>query len=85
MTRHISYAEFCKNLSKYMDEVSGSRASLHIERETGSVVIMSEEEFEGWKETIYLLQNPTNADELLKAVKAADAGTLEEHDLMGER
>jgi antitoxin YefM len=85
MTRHLSYAEFCKNPAKYMDEVSGNRASLHIERDAGSVVLMSEDEFEGWKETIYLLQNPANADELLRGVKAADADKLEEHDPIGEQ
>ena len=85
MTRHLSYAEFCKNPTKYMDEVSGNRASLHIARDAGSVVVMSEDEFESWKETICLLQNPANANELLKAVKAADASELEEHDLIGEQ
>jgi antitoxin YefM len=85
MTRHVSYAEFRRNLAKYMDEVSGNRASLHIKRDEGSVVMMSEEEFEGWKETIYLLQGPANAKELLNAVKAADAGELEEHKLIGKQ
>lgn len=47
--------------------------------------MMSEEEFEGWKETIYLLQSPANAKELLNAVKAADAGELEEHKLIGKQ
>ncbi len=81
MSRHVSYDEFRKNLAKYMDEVSGSHASLHIKRDAGSVVIMSEEEFEGWKETIHLLRSPNNAKELLEAIKAADAGKLVEHEL----
>jgi len=79
MTRHVSDAEFRKNPAKYIDEVTDTGTPLHIERDAGSVVIMPEEEFEGWKETIYLLQNPANAKELLDAVKAADAGEFEEH------
>ena len=35
MTRHVPYEEFRKNLAKYMDEVRGSRASIHVEGPTG--------------------------------------------------
>ena len=58
--------------------------SLHIDRETGSVVIISQDEFEGWKETLYLLHSSANAEDLLKAIKAADAGELVEHEPIGE-
>ena len=80
MTRHVSFAEFRENLAKYMDEVA-SGGSLHIERDSSSVVMLSEDEFEGWRETIHLLQNATNAEDLLKAIKAkvnemTDRGTL---------
>jgi len=85
MTRHVPYAEFRKNLAKYIDEVAGSRASIHVEGPAGSVVMISEEEFEGWKETIYLLKSPANASRLLRGIKAADAGKLEEHELTGEQ
>jgi antitoxin YefM len=83
MARHVSYAAFRENLAKYMDEVSAG--PLHIERDAGSVVMLSEEEYEGWKETIYLLQSPANAKDLQEAIKAADAGQLVEHKLMGEQ
>jgi PHD/YefM family antitoxin component YafN of YafNO toxin-antitoxin module len=83
MTRHVSFAEFRENLAKYMDEVA-SGGSLHIERDSASVVMISEKEFAGWRETIYLLQNAANAEDLLKAIKAADAGGLAEHALMGD-
>jgi antitoxin YefM len=83
MTRHVSYAEFCKNLPKYMEE--GSAGPLHIEHDTGSTVLVSEEEFEGWKETIYLLQSAANAKDLLDGIKAADAGEFVEHALKDEQ
>jgi antitoxin YefM len=83
MNRHVSYAEFRDNLGKYMDEVSAG--PLHIERDASSVVMISEDEFEGWKETIYLLQSTANAEDLLKAIKSADAGALVEHAPIGDR
>jgi antitoxin YefM len=83
MTRHVSYAEFRNNLAKYRDEVSAG--PLHIDRDAGSVVMISEDEFEGWKETIYLLQSAANAEDLLKAIKAADAGEFVEHEPIGDR
>jgi antitoxin YefM len=43
---------------------------------------MSEQEFEGWKETVHLLQSPANAEQLLAAVKAADDGKLVEHGII---
>jgi antitoxin YefM len=78
MTRHVSYAEFSKNLAKYMDEVNAG--PLRIERDAGSVIMLSEDEFEGWNETIYLLQSAANAEDLLKAIRLADAGELVEHE-----
>jgi antitoxin YefM len=84
MTRHVPFSEFCKeDLAKYMDEVTAG--PLHIDRDAGSVVMISEDEFEGWKETIYLLQSPANAEDLLRAVKAADAGKLVQHEPIDDR
>ena len=82
MTRHVSYSEFRDNPAKYMDEVGAG--PLHIEREDSSVVMISEDEYEGWKETIYLLQSTANAEDLLNAIKAANAGELVEHLPIGD-
>ena len=82
MTRHISYAEFRKNLAKYMH--AASDGPILIKRDAGSFVLMSEEEFEGWKETLYLLRSPANAKDLLKAIEDADAGKFTEHGLIDE-
>jgi antitoxin YefM len=80
MTRHVPYDEFRKDPAKYMDEAGGE--PLRIDREAGSVVMISEDEFEGWKETIHLLSSPTNASRLLSALAPAEAGELEEHELI---
>ena len=69
--------------AKYLDQVNAG--PLHIERDAGSVIMISEDEFEGWKETIYLLQTTANAEDLLQAIKAADAGKLVEHEPAGKQ
>ena len=59
---HISYTELRQNLARYMDEAVESRAPIVVTRQggKGNVVILSQEEFEGWEETIHAAQ-PTPA------------------------
>ncbi|MFL4967853.1 MAG: type II toxin-antitoxin system Phd/YefM family antitoxin [Xanthobacteraceae bacterium] len=79
---HVSYTELRANLAKYMEEVCDSRAPLHITRQNaGTVVMMSEEEYEGMMETLHLLRSPANAARLLRSIEAANAGGLIEHDI----
>ncbi len=80
MARHVPYDEFRKDPAKYMDEVGSE--PLHIDREAGSVVMIADGEFEGWRETIRLLSSPANASRLLSALDQAEAGELEEHELI---
>jgi len=80
---HVSYTELRANLAKYMDEVCDSRAALLITRQNArSVVLMSEEEYEGMIETLHLLRSPANAQRLLRSIEDADAGKLVEHPLL---
>jgi antitoxin YefM len=80
MTRHVPYDEFRKDPAKYMDEVG--REPLRIDRKDGSVVMIAEDEFEGWRETIRLLSGPANASRLLSALAQAEAGKLKGHELI---
>jgi antitoxin YefM len=82
MTRHVPYEEFRKDPAKYMDEMGSE--PLRIDREAGSVVMIAEDEFEGWRETIRLLSSPANASRLLSALARAEAGQLKEHELIEE-
>ena len=82
---HVSYTELRTKLAKYMDEVCDSRAPLRITRQNArSVVMLSEEEYEGMVETLHLLRSPKNAERLLRSIKAADAGKLVERDLAAQ-
>jgi antitoxin YefM len=66
-----------------MDQVCDGRAPLHVTRQGGrTVVVISEQEFDGWMETVHLLRSPANARRLLASVASANAGKLRERGLI---
>jgi len=80
---HVSYSELRNNLATYMDAVCDGRAPLVVTRQNArSVVLMSEDEYEGLMETVHLLKSPANAVRLLRAIKEADDGKLTERELI---
>jgi antitoxin YefM len=82
-TNHVSYTDFRERLAAYMEQVSDSRAPLHVTRQGGrAVVVVSEEEFDGWMETLHLLRSPANARRLLAAMGSANAGKVRERSLI---
>jgi antitoxin YefM len=80
---HVSYTELRSKLAKYMEKVCDSRSPLHVTRQNARTVVMiSEDEYEGMLETLHLLQNPENAARLLRSISAADKGQLVERKLI---
>ncbi len=79
----VSYSELRQNLARYMDEVVDSHAPVIVTRQggRGNVVMISEEEFEGWRETVHLLSSPRNADRLMRSIRQIEAGNGREHTL----
>ena len=79
----VTYTDLRANLARYMDEAVESRTPLVITRQggRGNVVMMSEEEFEGWQETVHLLRSPRNAERLLRSIRSAEAGEARGRDL----
>jgi antitoxin YefM len=74
---HASYTQFRNNLASYMDEVCDGRAPLVVTRQNArSVVLMSEEDYDGLMETVHLLNSPANAERLLRAIADADRDML---------
>jgi len=64
-----------------MDEVCDNRAPLFVTRQNArSVVLMSEDDYEGLMETVHLLKSPANATRLLRSIKEADQGKLTERE-----
>ncbi|MFD1702282.1 type II toxin-antitoxin system Phd/YefM family antitoxin [Methylopila henanensis] len=83
MPSHVGFTEFRQNLATHLDEVVDSRAPLLVTRKGGrSVVVISEEEWRGMEETLYLMSNPRNAEHLLKGIAELDAGKGVERDLI---
>lgn len=79
--RHVSYSAFREHLARYMDEVCDNRAALHVTRQNArTVVLLSEEEYEGMMETLHLLRSPANAKRLQRSIRKADLGKLVERD-----
>jgi antitoxin YefM len=76
----VTHSELRQNLARYLDEVVESRAPIVVTRPggKGNVVMLSEDEFTGWQETVHLLANPVNAERLLRSIRAADAGATRE-------
>jgi len=80
---HVSYSELRNNLASYMDSVCDARAPLVVTRQNArSVVLMSEDDYEGLMETVHLLKSPANAARLLRSIKDADEGKLTEHEII---
>ena len=63
------------NLKALMDRVVEDKIPLKIQRQNGEAVVMiSESEWAGMEETIYLLSSPENARRLMESIKELDAG-----------
>jgi antitoxin YefM len=79
-----SYTDVRQNLARYMDEAVDSRAPIVVTRQggRGNVVLISEEEFEGWRETVHLLSSPRNAARLMRSIRQIEAGSGREHTLI---
>lgn len=81
---HITFTELRHDMAGYLDQVSDGGAPLIVTRQDGksNVVIITEDEYAGWQETVHLLSNPKNAAHLVEAVRQARAGETEEHALI---
>jgi antitoxin YefM len=80
---HVSLTDLRQHMARYLDEVIENREPLLVTRQggKGNVVILSEEEFAGWQETVHLLSSPENAKRLMRSIRQARAGTARERDL----
>ena len=96
---HVSFTELRQNLSHYLDQTVQGRTPVVVTRQggRGNVVLMAEDEFAGWQETVHLLSSPRNAERLLRGLRSfripatavvlrglrqADAGELTAPDLL---
>ena len=81
---HVSYTQFRDNLARHMDAAAETRVPLLVTRQggKGNVVVLSEEEFVGWQETVHLLSSSANAARLRRSIREANAGQVVEQSLV---
>jgi antitoxin YefM len=74
-----------ENLERLINQVIEDDEPAIVCTESGQqVVVLPLDEFNSWKETIYLLSNPANAAHLRRSIQEARAGQVQEKELIGE-
>jgi antitoxin YefM len=83
--RHVNFTDLRNNLASHLDRVIDDRDELLVTRQGHDpVVIVTLSDWEGMKETLYLLSNPANAEHLRKSIAELDAGKGFERELIEE-
>ena len=72
-----------ENLEKIINQVIDDSEPAIVCTDSGrQVVVLPLDEFNSWKETIYLLSNPANAAHLGKSIEEARSGQFEQKELV---
>jgi antitoxin YefM len=83
--RATTVTDFRANIATMLDHVTNDHVPLFVTRNGGrNVVVVSAEDWAGMQETMYLLQNPANARELLDSIAELNAGKGQVHELIEE-
>jgi antitoxin YefM len=79
----VNLADAKENLEALVEQVLADAEPAILCTDKGDkVVLVSLDEFNSWKETIYLLSNPANASHLRQSIAEAGAGKLKEKTLV---
>jgi antitoxin YefM len=71
------------NLERLVEQVIADAEPTIIVTESGEqVVFLPLDEYNSWKETLYLLANPANVDHLRRSIAEAEAGKVQERELL---
>lgn len=82
----ITLNEAKRNLEQIIDQVIADAEPTIVVTDSGQqVVFLSLDEFNSWKETLYLLANPANAAHLRQSIAEAQAGDVQQRELAEER
>ena len=77
----ISATNARADLFNIIEQVNVDHVEVEITSKSGSVILMSKEEYTSLMETNHLLRSPKNAQRLLQAIKSAQVGDIFERDL----
>lgn len=70
----ITASEARKDLFPLIKKVNDDHAPVRISSKGGNAVLMSEEDYEAWQETMFLLRSRHNAERLMRSIAELDAG-----------
>ena len=80
--RHVTITDLQNDLSSHLDSVEDGEMLVVSRPNRMPLVIAALSEWEGMKETLYLLGNPVNAEHLLASIADCDAGRSFERGLI---
>lgn len=79
----VTLKEAKLNLERIVEQVIADAEPAIVVTESGEqVVFLPLDEYNSWKETLYLLSNPANADRLRKSMAEAQEGKAQERGLL---
>ncbi len=81
----ITLKEAKRNLAHLVEQVLADAEPRIVVTDKGEqVVVMPLDEFNSWKETLYLLSSPANAAHLRRSIAQAGSGQAEKRELTAE-
>jgi antitoxin YefM len=81
----VTVNEAKRNLEQLIEQVIADAEPTIVVTDSGQrVVFLPLDEYNSWKETLYLLANPANAQRLLKSIAQVEAGQTTERELSEE-
>jgi antitoxin YefM len=79
----MTLSEAKENLERVINQVIEDDEPAIVCTDSGQrVVVLPLDEFNSWKETIYLLSNPANAAHLRRSIQEARAGQIQEKEVI---
>lgn len=79
----VTITEAKAHLEQIIEQVIADVEPTIISTDTGQqIVLLPLEEFNAWKETLYLLSNPFNAEHLRQSITEAKTGKTVERELL---
>lgn len=71
------------DLERIVEQViADAEPAIVVTESGGQVVLLPLDEYNSWKETLYLLSNPANAERLRQSLAEARAGNVQERELL---
>ena len=77
----ITTTELRKNMAKHLNSVSKYNDIINVSTKNGGVVIISEDEYRGMMETLYLESIPGLEEEILKRAAAPESEFVSEEEI----